>query len=264
MNKVILLIPHFNNIKGLIKSLDSIGKDEKLDVLIVDDGSNVWIDQDKIEKSFKAKGFIFFEYLKVNQGIEHALNRGLQVILDKKYTYTARLDCGDICTVDRFQKQQLFLENNEEIHLVGSNVSFFDTKEKFLYNLKLPKQDGIIRKKMYINAMHIHPTIMFKNTILDSIGLYPTRYKSAEDYAFFFNVIKKYKVANIDEILVKCEINPKGISSIQRKQQAKSRIKIILENFYIGFYPIYGFLRSVLLYILPLRLLINLKRILKK
>ncbi len=264
MNKVILLIPHFNNIKGLLKSIVSIGKDEKLDVLIVDDGSSVKLDEKIIKKSFRAKGKVFFEFLNVNKGIENALNRGLEIIIHKKYTFTARLDCGDVCVTDRFQKQQLFLEENKDICLVGSNVCFVDTKGRFLYNLKLPRRDIIIRKKMYINAMHIHPTIMFKNQILNVIGLYPTKYKAAEDYAFFFKILNKYKVANINEILVTCEMNSKGISSIQRKQQAKNRIKIILDNFYVGFYPIYGLLRSMLLYIMPLKLLTRLKGILKK
>lgn len=116
---------------------------------------------------------------------------------------------------------------------------------------------------MYINAMHIHPTIMFRNSILKSIGLYPIDFKAAEDYAFFFNVIKSYKVANINKVLVKCEINPKGISTLLRKKQAKNRIKLIIKNFYFGFYPIYGLLRSVLLYIMPLNVLIKLKSILK-
>lgn len=264
MNDVIVLIPHFNNIKGLYKSLASIGENENIDVLIVDDGSVVDIDQKVIKSFFKAKGEVFFEFLKVNSGIEIALNTGLKIILKKGYKYIARLDCGDKCLQDRFKKQLLFLENNTEISLVGTNVSFFDEQENFLYNLKVPTDDGRIRKKMYINAMHIHPSIMFRSSIIKQIGLYPVNYKAAEDYAFFFNVIKEFKVANINEILVKCEINSQGISTVLRKEQAKNRIKIIIENFYFGFYPIYGLLRSILLYLVPLKLLIKLKQLLKK
>lgn len=263
MNKVILLIPHFNNPKGLYKSLKSIGKDELLDVIIVDDGSSIKFDENKVKSSYLGEGSIFFEYLKGNKGIEIALNIGLEFILNRKYEFTARLDCGDICINDRFKNQQLFLETNKEIVLVGSNVDFLDIKGKLVYTLKVPEKDKHIRKKMFINAMHIHPTIMFKNIILDTIGLYPTEYKAAEDYAFFFNVTNNFKVANINKVLVKCEINPKGISTLLRKKQAKNRVVLILKNFYFGIYPIYGLLRSILLYITPLSLLIKLKSILK-
>jgi len=133
-----------------------------------------------------------------------------------------------------------------------------------LYTLTVPEKDKQIRKKMFINAMHIHPTIMFKNSILEVIGLYPEEYKAAEDYAFFFNVIKSFKVANINKVLVKCEINPNGISTLLRKKQAENRVKLILKNFYFGFFPIYGLLRGILLYVIPLDILIRIKRIVKK
>jgi glycosyltransferase involved in cell wall biosynthesis len=263
MNRVIVLIPHYNNIEGLVKSISSIGNEENIDVLIVDDGSIDKIEEDKIYHSFKANGVVFIDYLEVNKGIEHALNRGLKIILEKGYEFTARLDCGDTCVFNRFKTQEVFLETHKEIVLVGSDVNFTDKKGKVLYNLKTPKNDADIKKKMYINAMHIHPTIMFRNEILKTIGLYPVTYKAAEDFAFFFKIIQKYKVANINSNLVNCELNPNGISSVQRKVQAKNRIKIILKYFYFGIYPIYGLIRSIVLYVLPLRLLIFLKRVMK-
>jgi len=263
MNNIIVLIPHYNNIEGLLKSVSSIGKDENVDVLIIDDGSFVKIEEDVVQNSFKANGLLFIKYLDVNMGIEHALNKGLEIILEKGYAYTARLDCGDTCVFNRFKIQETFLKTNKEVVLVGSDVNFIDKQGKVLYNLKTPKNDTEIKKKMYINAMHIHPTIMFRNKILKSIGLYPVDFKAAEDFAFFFKIIQKYKVANINSNLVDCELNPNGISSIQRKTQAKNRIRIILKYFYFGFYPIYGLIRSVILYILPLKVLIFMKKVMK-
>ena len=263
MNKVIVLIPHYNNIEGLAKSISSIGKGENVDVLIVDDGSIDKVEESEIRSNFKANGVLFFYYLEENKGIEYALNKGLEIILKKEYMFTARLDCGDICVFNRFKIQETFLEMHNEIVLVGSDVNFIDNKGKVLYNLKTPKDDVDIKKKMYINAMHIHPTIMFRNKILKSIGLYPIEYKAAEDFAFFFKIIQKYKVANINSNLVNCELNPNGISSVKRKLQAKNRIKIILKYFYFGMYPIYGLIRSVVLYVLPLKVLIFLKRLIK-
>ncbi|PQJ77190.1 glycosyltransferase [Polaribacter glomeratus] len=263
-NNIILLIPHYKNIDGLYASLSSIDKNENLDVLIVDDGSNLDIDETKIRASFIGNGVVFFEYLKENSGIEIALNKGLNFSTKNKYKYTARLDCGDICVKDRFKIQETYLELHQDISLVGTNVDFLDTKGNLLYTLNVPEKDKQIRKKMFINAMHIHPTIMFRNSMLEITGLYPVDYKAAEDYAFFFNVINKCKVANINQVLVRCEINPNGISTLQRKKQAENRIKLILKNFYVGFYPIYGLFRSILLYIVPLKILIKLKSVLKK
>ncbi len=264
MPKLILLIPHYNNPKGLLASIASIGATEEIDVLIVDDGSQDALDEEKIRASLKAKGAIFFLYLSENKGIEQALNSGLEFILKKKYIFTARLDCGDICHPKRFQKQVDFLTKEKDIALVGSSVHFVNTQGTFLYKVTVPTTDSLIRKKMFVNAMHIHPTIVFRNEFLQKTGLYPTQYKAAEDYAFFFQVLRYCKVANLDEVLVHCELNPNGLSSVKRGLQARNRVKIIWKHFYMGGYPIYGLLRSLLLCVIPLQVLIHLKKIVKK
>src|SRR6478609_6630049 len=231
MNKVIILIPYYNNYEGLLKSLRSINPSEEVDVMIVDDGSVNKFDQSIVLSNFKAKGVMFFEYLKSNKGIETALNSGLKIILEKGYKYIARLDCGDVCLGKRFTIQKAFLEENPDIKIVGSNVLAVDTDDTFLYSINLPLTDKDIKNKMYLNAMLIHPTILFSASILHTIGLYPLNYKSAEDYAFFFAISKRYKMANIQEYLTQIEINENGISVNKRKQQVKCRIRIIKENF---------------------------------
>jgi len=264
INNSIVLIPHFNNFSGLLKSISSIGINENIDVLIIDDGSNKnTINEAKIKDRFKGFGNIYFKYLLKNRGIEHALNVGLKFIIKNKYKYTARLDCDDICLNRRFYKQKQFLTNNPEIKLIGSNVIFKDTKGNTLYKLNLPEKHNDIKKKMYLNAMIIHPTIMFCTSILNKTGLYPTGFKAAEDYAFLFNVIKYFKVANLNEYLVICEINAKGISILNRRKQVKSRIDIILKNFYFGIYPIFGLLRSLILYITPVSMILFVKKKIK-
>lgn len=263
MNKVLVLIPHYNNIEGLLKSLKSIDADENSDVLIVDDGSTVVLDKDLISEQFKANGKILFKILEKNEGIESALNNGLKIAQANKYEYVARLDCGDICLGKRFQIQYQFLKENPGIKIVGSNVLAVDCDNKFLYAINLPLNHKDIEKKMYFNSMLIHPAIMFCTSIIETIGYYPTQYKSAEDYAFFFAILKKYKMANIKEYLTQIEINEKGISLQKRKQQVKSRIQIIKDNFYFGWYPIYGLFRNFILLILPYRIILTIKKMKK-
>lgn len=255
MNNIALLIPHYNNPFGLLESIKSIGKNEFIDVFIVDDGSSKKIVEKTIREAFTANGIIHFKYLQKNKGIETALNEGLQIILKNNYSFVARLDCGDTCLKNRFKKQFLFLKENPTIAVVGSYVTFVDKKGKLLYKLKLPLKDEVIRKKMYENAMLIHPSIMIRCEVLKKVGLYPTKYKSAEDLALFFKIMKNHKMANLNEFLVTCEYNEEGISVKKRKTQLKSRIKLILDNFYFGLSPIKGLLRAILAYIIPIKLI---------
>lgn len=264
MNKVVLLIPYYNNSDGLIKSLISIDPDEEVDVIIVDDGSKNKFDELILQNNFKAKGTLYFEYLEQNQGIEFALNHGLKISTEKKYKYTARLDCGDVCLGKRFAIQTKFLEQNPEIKIVGSNVLAVDSNDVYLYAIDLPLDDQSIKNKMYINSMLIHPAIMFCTSIIEVTGFYPINHKSAEDYAFFFAISKKFKMANIGQYLTQIEINENGISIQRRRQQVKSRIQIIKENFYFGYYPIYGLLRNYVLLFMPYSIILSIKKRIKK
>lgn len=264
MNKVVLLIPYYNNSEGLLKSLISIDSSEELDVIIVDDGSKNKFDEVILQNNFKAKGTLYFEYLEQNQGIEYALNHGLKISVDKKYKYTARLDCGDVCLGKRFAIQTAFLEQNPEIKIVGSNVLAVDSNDAYLYTINLPLDDKTIKNKMYLNSMLIHPAIVFVTSILDTTGFYSINHKSAEDYAFFFAISKKFKMANIDQYLTQIEINENGISVQRRRQQVKSRIQIIKENFYFGYYPIYGLIRNYVLLFMPYSIILFIKKRIKK
>lgn len=261
-NNLVVLIPHYNDPDGLIKSLLSIDKDEKIDLLIIDDGSENIFDEDILRRVFKGKGEILFHYLEKNRGIEHALNIGLERIVNSNYEYIARLDSGDLCIGKRFNKQISFLKENSEIKLIGAHVKVVDTSGVFLHNIKVPLKDSEIRKRIYLSSsVLIHPVIMFRKEIIDKAGFYPTKYKASEDYAFYFNVLKHFKVGNIDEILLEKELNPNSISIKKRKIQALNRLKVIYHNFHFGYYPIIGFFRNGLLYIMPIKIITKIKQI---
>lgn len=256
-----VLIPHYNNPQGLSHSLQSIKEEEALDVVIVDDGSREkCINEQLLKEEIPSFLKLHFIYLHKNSGIEHALNKGLEFILKKNYSYIARLDCGDTCTTGRFKLQKEYLKTKPAVGLVGSYARFVDDQGKLGFNLKPPVDYKHIKKKMYVNAMFIHPTIMFKREVIEKLGGYPTNYPAAEDFALFFKIIKQYKAENIPEFLVNCELNTGGISLTRRKIQLHTRLKILKEEFYWGFYPVYGLIRNYTIAHLPYSFIYKLKQ----
>ncbi|MNF37272.1 UDP-Gal:alpha-D-GlcNAc-diphosphoundecaprenol beta-1,3-galactosyltransferase [compost metagenome] len=266
-NEVVVLIPHYNDLEGLKKSLNSIAQEEKVDVLIVDDGSgdSNRFSEDEIRKSFKAKGEIIFLYFEENKGITEALNYGLEYIKTKDYVYIARLDTGDVCLGERFKIQSDFLNENQDIKLVGSHVIVKDTNGTFLFKIDVPTESKKIKQRMFVSSSTvIHPSIMFRAEIVKFVGNYPNEYDAAEDYAFYFKVLKEFKIANMNLYLLEKELNPQSISIKKRRIQAYSRLRIIRDNFYFGFYPIYGLTRNGILYLMPNGLLKQIKRLIFK
>ena len=109
---------------------------------------------------------------------------------------------------------------------------------------------------MYFNSMFIHPTVIFSTDIIKEIGFYPVEYsRAAQDYAFFFKIIKKYHSENFPEILLDYVVSSKSVSHINRSLQVSNRIKIIIDNFYFGFTPIYSLMRNLMLLIIPKRVI---------
>lgn len=244
--EIVVLIPHYNNPDGLLESLKSIRESFSVDVLIVDDGSKTKYDKALLEENYQSGKLMFLES-EVNGGITIALNKGLQKIRELGYEFIARLDCGDLFLENKLTKQFDYLKKNPEVKLLGTWVNFVNEKGERFYELKYPVGYKELRKKIFLNNMFVHPSVVFRTEVTTKIGDYPSQYPHAEDYAFFFNIIKEFKAENYPEILMDYIVEEKSISSQNRFQQVKSRIRIIKDNFKIGFYPIYGIIRNTVL-----------------
>jgi glycosyltransferase involved in cell wall biosynthesis len=263
-NKLIILICHYNNLKGLELSMLSIEENFKVDILIVDDGSTEKPDLQYLQKIYK-NGKIFLEVLPKNMGVGVASNHGLKKILEMDYELTGRLDCGDLNHPNKYEKQINFLKNNPDIKLLGTYVNMVDTDRKLLFVLKHPTNHSEIKKKTFLNSTFVNSSVIYYIEILRHVGLFPERYhRNGEDFAFFFNVIKKYKTANLPEVLLDYVIDPNSISSTGRKEQVKARISILKEHFYFGLYPIYGLVRSYILLLMPRSFTTEIKKIIHK
>ena len=264
-SEIVILIPHYNNPDGLENSLRSIKFSSPLDVLIVDDGSITKPDQSKLIRLLEGKLHLHFLYNKENLGIEHTLNQGLLYIQEHiKRKYIARLDCGDTCAPDRFTKQKDWLDANKDVYLIGSWVEFVDAQGKKIYTYRAPSKHQDIVNNMFLKCSFIHPSVMFRSEALNAIGLYPLNYKAAEDYAFFFKFVKKYKTHIIAEVLTYCELNPKGISRTKRGVQQKSKIKVIIKNWSFSPYFLLGIIRNYIILLLPYSLITKAKAIILK
>tara|TARA_B100001250_G_C19591638_1_gene696617 strand:+ start:82 stop:879 length:798 start_codon:yes stop_codon:yes gene_type:complete len=247
--KLIITIPHYNNPGGLIQSIKSINEPFKIDIIITDDGSETKLKENLIRSVFKNDGKIYFEYLEKNYGVGIAANKCLDFVKRNQYNYVARLDAGDVCYPGKFQKQINFLEKNEKIKLVGTWARVLDDNENLMFYIKHPTNHAEIKRSMYLNSMFVNPTVVFDTSILKIVPEYPVKYKdAAQDYAFFFKVIKNFECANMPEILLDYIIEEDSISTKKRKLQVKNRINIIIENFKFGLYPIYGLFRNIVLY----------------
>jgi glycosyltransferase involved in cell wall biosynthesis len=249
--ELLILIAHYNNPEGLEASLLSIKETIPVDILIVDDGSSLKYNEARLQKIYP-RGTIFFDALPTNQGVGAAANRALEIAMKKQYRFLGRLDCGDINYPDKYKKQLTYLNANPDVKLLGTWARVLDEDGTFLHMLKHPRDYDEIKNKMHLNSTFLNPSVVFASEILGTVGNYPERYKrAAQDFAFFFNVIKHYKAENLPEVLMDYMVESHSISTTKRRLQVKNRIHILCDNFYFGAYPIYGLVRSCILYFVP-------------
>ena len=155
MLKVSIGLPFYNDEKTLRYTIQSILLQSYTDweLILLDDGSTDG--SLAIAKSIKDKRV---------RVVSDNENKGLAVRLNEianlaNGQYLARMDADDLMHPDRIKEQVLFLEENPEIDVVGTNAYSIDLNEKLLGIRKstvIPTEEYIVFK----NSIFVHPTIM--------------------------------------------------------------------------------------------------------
>jgi len=258
---MVVLIPVFNDPAGITRSLDSLLAAERpadMTTLVVDDGSDPPVDIDS--SRYRAVGLVTLR-LQHNQGIEAALNAGLQWARANGCAYVARLDAGDRVSEARLSMQVDYLERHPEVGIVASDVNFVAENRQFLFVFRAPREDAGIRRQMHLNCCLLHPSVMMRRRVLDEIGDYSTAYPAAEDYELFLRILQRAKAACLPLPLVTVTYSAGGISSRRRRRQLASRLRLQAKHFAPGVAESYlGVALTLLLLLIPSRLIVEAKR----
>jgi glycosyltransferase involved in cell wall biosynthesis len=228
---VAVLIPVFND-SGLLPSTLRSLRDQGVPIVavVVDDGSTPPLACDADSAGVE----IVILRHDANRGIERALNTGLDYIRRRGIAYIARLDNGDRCAPGRLASQRDYLDAHHDVYLVGSAVEWRDDNGRVRFVRELPTaHDDIVRTMHHTTAL-IHPAVMFRTSVIDTVGVYSTAYPAAEDYELFWRIARRHRVANLAETLLVTRFDPQGLSMRRRRQQLRSTLRIQLAYFQPG------------------------------
>ena len=256
---IAVLVPVLDDRGTLPSTLRSLDHDD-VDVVmvVVDDGSATPLAG---LAAYTRREVVVLRH-EVNRGIEHALNTGLEYIRGRGVGYVARLDNGDRCVPGRLEKQLAFLRSNTAVHIVGSAVEWRDDTGRSRFTRVFPRShEGIVAALHHTTAL-IHPSVMFRTSILDTVGTYSTRYPAAEDLELFWRVARRHRVANLSETLVITRFDPLGLSIRRRRRQLVSTLRVQLRYFdptAVGSY--YGIAKTLGRFLVPYGWVVALKRL---
>ncbi|WP_082956893.1 glycosyltransferase [Morganella psychrotolerans] len=202
---VLMSVYKNDNPNWVAESINSIlnQKEKFFHILLSVDGEIPPPLQDKIETLKNSNMTIF--YHKKNRGLAFRLNQMIDYALIKyfNFCYFARMDCDDIATVDRFIIQSTYLDNNNDIDVVGSDVIEINEFGCEISYKKMEKDHGLILKNIIKKCPLNHPTVMIRKEIFENGYRYKSELKNTQDYMLWVDLLAAgFKFSNINKPLL--------------------------------------------------------------
>lgn len=205
MPKVSILMPCFNAENSLEETLVSIDQQtyKNFELILVDDGS-----QDgstRIIKRWAERHSFIKLIMKEHSGIIPSLNVGLDQCAGE---YVARMDADDLMYPQRLEKQVEYLDKNQEINLVCTDIrgipkdGLREGFRQYIEWLNSIKDHRDIMRERYVESPICHPSVMFRKKAVMDLGGYLDLGWS-EDYDLWLRMIQAgMKLGKLNEILL--------------------------------------------------------------
>jgi glycosyltransferase involved in cell wall biosynthesis len=240
----------------LVKSLVSIHHQNSTLIVIIDDGSKVPLVKSDLQSNTPYS--IILMRMAKNGGIVLALNSAIEMVGNNfTASFVARLDCGDICVPERFDRQIAQFRSDPELRLLGSWCIFSEESTGRSFVHKAPTDHSKILRALNFRNVFMHPTVMWR--VADKKMFYPGEFPHAEDYALFYKMCYAGKAAILPLPLVVCELAKTGLSWQNRNKQLESRQKAVLKYSQYNVLKWLGVGKLKILEILPFRFILFLK-----
>ena len=201
----------------------------------------------------KRPGLFKFVSLPENGGLGVALREGLKAC---SYDIVARMDADDISYPERFEKQLKFLQENPDVALVSSWMSYFENDpDQIVFIRRMPKRYRDINRIARFRNPVCHAPAMFRCSEIEAVGSYTHRRRNQDYHLFARMLLNGSKMTCIPEPLYKCRCNSSFLRRRAGFQHMLSMIKLQKEFLKMGFisYPQYFLNVTVRIttYILP-------------
>lgn len=185
MSTISVIMATKNGSMYLKESIKSVLSQTIKDIqfIIVDDGSTDGT-LDLLQQFAKKDNRVEVIENSNSEGLAYSLNRALEHV---NSDFVARMDDDDISASNRFEVELQFLKNNLNYAFVGTGAKLFD--ESGIYGEWIPKA-AFSLKDLFLGRVYIHPTVVFRTSILRSVGGYSTdgRMNRIEDWNLWLNL----------------------------------------------------------------------------
>lgn len=193
--------------------------------IIINDGSTDGT-RKILEHYARKDGRIKILVNKENMGAARSSNKGVE---NSRGGYIARIDAADICHPSRLKKQTQFLDEHQNVGIIGSFHYWINERGQIIGAYRFPTTNEQIKKNVFgFASVAAHPAIMVRREIFEKTGIYNTTCPtSTVDYELYLRTLKNgWEISNIPEFLVSISRRKRGISIKKIKATFIDQVKM--------------------------------------
>jgi len=150
-----------------------------------------------------------------NIGQTRSLNRGL---CETHCELVARMDDDDVSHPQRLERQVRFLEGHADVAVVGSNLTFIDSRGQQIGAWNYPEHDLALRWLQLFACPVSNGAAMFRRSVVwDKLGGYDGDIAISQDWELWGRVLEEHKLANLPDSLLQVRRHENQETLIRQK-----------------------------------------------
>lgn len=222
-----VILPVYNGQDYLVEAINSVLSQsfDDFELVIINDGSTD--SSATIIEKLDDSRIRFFQ--QTNKGLPATLNKAISLARGE---YIARQDQDDVSFRHRFEQQVAFLEANQDVGIIGTSAEIWVGNSPSNRFLRHPTEDALLKFDLLFDNHFVHSSVMIRRAVFDDLGGYSENFlrQPPEDYELWSRVMKKYKVANLPDVLLKYREVEGSMSRTGVNPFLPNLIKISSEN----------------------------------
>ena len=159
-----------------------------------------------------------------NLGLVASLNNGID---HASTDLVARLDADDLAYPTRLARQVAAFEADPDLVLCATGYERVNPNGDVIAQARPPLTHAALAGALLSGNCICHSSVMFQRSAVLAVGGYRSEWFPVEDYDLWLRLIGVGRYVGVTEILVRYLVNPDGVSSLDARQSALARDRML-------------------------------------
>lgn len=156
-----------------------------------------------------------------NEGVARARNGAVALA---RAPLVAFIDADDLAEPERLRRQVQFLEENEDVAVLGGAVTFVGERGQPIATVGYPLDDEAIRVELDRSTPFVQSAVMLRKQAFEAVGGYRSAFRYAQDLDLWLRLAERVRMANLPDVVARYRFHRAQASMRQLRLQALSAV----------------------------------------